>query len=176
MLQSLGQLSYIAVGHYHVRTYVRTYILWYMYLRTYKRMCVRNYMCEYVLYVRTYAYVWRLENATELNQLVWNDSKYCACHDNVTGQVHTPQLVLRTVLGEGTFACSVAIIIHGIHEELAGLNCGSVLGTSMLVAQSTCWAKMRSGIHPHTNPVAHCRELSCRIYVRIYLLISMQTL
>ena len=51
-------------------TNVRTYILWYMYLRTYKRMCVRNYMCEYVLYVRTYAYVWRLENATELNQLV----------------------------------------------------------------------------------------------------------
>jgi hypothetical protein len=51
-------------------TYVRTYILWYTYFRTYKRMCVRNYMCEYVLYVRTYAYVWRLENATELNQLV----------------------------------------------------------------------------------------------------------
>ena len=70
MLQSLGQLSYIAVGQYHVRTYVRTYSGICIFAHTNVCAYVRNYMCEYVLYVRTYAYVWRLENATELNQPV----------------------------------------------------------------------------------------------------------
>ena len=71
MLQPIGKLSYIALGHYHVhflvhirtkdcvRTHVRTYV--YVYVRTYIRyirLRIRTYIRTYDIctYVRTYAY------------------------------------------------------------------------------------------------------------------------
>ena len=115
----------------YVRTYVRTYSGTRIFAHTNVCAYVRNYMLEYVVYVM---YVCTLVAFEECYRV------YCACHDNVTRQAHTPQLVLvyQTVLGASTFALTVATITRVIHQELARLNGGSALGISMLVAQSTC--------------------------------------
>ena len=59
MLRSLGQLSYTAVGHYHVRTYVRTYSGIRIFAHT--NVCAYVITCAstYYMFVRMHTYgVW----------------------------------------------------------------------------------------------------------------------
>jgi len=56
-------------------THVRTYSGIRIFAHTNVCAYVRNYMWEYVVYVRTCAYVWRLENATEFTVRVMTMSQ-----------------------------------------------------------------------------------------------------
>ena len=128
MLQPIGKLSYIALGHYHVhflvhirtkdcvRTHVRTYV--YVYVRTYiryirlrirtylhthvwymyVRMYVRTYIRIYSGYIHTYAYGC-WKHAQDESRSLWNERQYCACHDNDARQACTPSWSVQGRLG-----------------------------------------------------------------------------